>query len=132
MSSFLLSTEVDHVFTSERINAFLLSIRSLYHVHNPYHNYQHGVDVLQATYTFLTALRVAPPLSILLETRPGTPWKRPPVPSLTSEGKRAVELLRPQDVLTVMIAAIGHDSAHPGLSNAFLVSVLSFNPAYRS
>lgn len=30
-------------------------------------------------------------------------------------------LLRPQDVLTVMIGAMGHDVGHPGLSNVFMV-----------
>ena len=76
--------------------------------------------MLQATYTFLVALGVAPPLTTLLGTKGGRldkPWKRPP----TTKG-RAAEVIRPQDVLTLMIAAIGHDGAHPGLSNAFLVS----------
>lgn len=29
--------------------------------------------------------------------------------------------MRPQDVLGLMIAAMGHDVGHPGLSNAFMV-----------
>lgn len=32
-------------------------------------------------------------------------------------------LLRPQDVLTVMIGAMGHDVGHPGLSNVFMVRI---------
>lgn len=32
--------------------------------------------------------------------------------------------MRPQDVLAVLIAAMGHDVGHPGLSNAFMVSPL--------
>ncbi|KAL7412578.1 hypothetical protein BDY24DRAFT_341660 [Mrakia frigida] len=102
----------------DQIKRFLFSVKSLYHSPNPYHNYTHGSDVLQATYSFLVALGVAPPISTLLGTkgtRPAQPWKRPS----TTHG-RAAEVLRPQDVLTLMIAAIGHDGAHPGLSNAFL------------
>ena len=32
------------------------------------------------------------------------------------------ELLRPMDVFALMVAAIGHDVGHPGLSNAYMVS----------
>lgn len=139
---------------TDQIKRFLFSVKSLYHSPNPYHvrtfavlststsqpklflrrvflaflrstqNYTHGSDVLQATYSFLVALGVAPPISTLLGTkgtRPAQPWKRPS----TTHG-RAAEVLRPQDVLTLMIAAIGHDGAHPGLSNAFLVSARAF------
>ncbi|CDZ96330.1 hd-domain pdease-like protein [Phaffia rhodozyma] len=98
---------------------FLLSIRQIYHTHNPYHNYQHGCDVLQATYTFLLNLGLVPPLQLLLDCdgdRPSTPWKR----SLDKKTGRISEVFRPQDILTLMLAAIGHDGAHPGLSNAFL------------
>lgn len=31
------------------------------------------------------------------------------------------ELLRPMDVFALMVAAIGHDVGHPGLSNAYMV-----------
>lgn len=31
-------------------------------------------------------------------------------------------ILRPQDVFTIMLAAMGHDIGHPGLSNVFMVS----------
>lgn len=36
--------------------------------------------------------------------------------------RRAREILRPQDVLAIIVAAMGHDVGHPGLSNAFMVS----------
>jgi hypothetical protein len=35
--------------------------------------------------------------------------------------ERARDVLRPQDVLAVLVAAMGHDVGHPGLSNAFMV-----------
>jgi hypothetical protein len=31
-------------------------------------------------------------------------------------------ILRPNDIFALLIAAIGHDTAHPGVNNAFLVS----------
>lgn len=30
-------------------------------------------------------------------------------------------ILRPRDIFALLIAAIGHDTAHPGVNNAFLV-----------
>lgn len=68
---------------------------------------------------------VVPPYSYLLETN-GKPWQRPdevtkPVCGVGT--RRAREVLRPQDVLAVLVAAMGHDVGHPGLSNAFMVSL---------
>jgi hypothetical protein len=36
----------------------------------------------------------------------------------------AQNLLRPKDVFALLIAAIGHDAAHPGVNNLFLVSAV--------
>jgi hypothetical protein len=105
---------------------FLFAVRAIYHAPNPYHNYVHAIDVLQATYTFLIDLGVVPSWDYIREwTEGATPWVRPgeqekPVAGLGT--RRAREVLRPQDVLGVMVAAMGHDVGHPGLSNAFMVS----------
>lgn len=108
------------------MNRFLFAVRAIYHAPNPYHNYVHAIDVLQATYLFLMAIGVAPPFSFLLELEPGKSlWKRPTEESQPPAGlgtRRARHILRPQDVLGVLIAAIGHDVGHPGLSNAFMVT----------
>lgn len=32
------------------------------------------------------------------------------------------KLLRPKDLFALLIAAIGHDAAHPGVNNMFLAS----------
>jgi hypothetical protein len=109
----------------DKINRLLFAIKAIYHAPNPYHNYIHAVDVLQATYTFLINMGVAPPWSFLRDLTSDTPtWRRPdendnPVHGLGT--RRAREVLRPQDVLAVVVAAVGHDVAHPGLSNAFMV-----------
>jgi hypothetical protein len=109
------------------MNRLLFAIKAIYHAPNPYHNYIHAIDVLQATYNFLIDIGVAPPWSFLRDLTPDTPvWKRPdetvqPVHGLGT--RRAREVLRPQDVLAVVIAAMGHDVGHPGLGNAFMVSL---------
>lgn len=105
-----------------QIEQLLYGIRSIYHAPNPYHNYVHALDVLQATYTFLVAIGVVPPFSYLRE--PVAPWCRPEMDA--SRGtERARDVLRPQDVLAVLVAAMGHDVGHPGLSNAFMVSSMT-------
>lgn len=108
------------------MNRLLFAIRAIYHAPNPYHNYVHAIDVLQATYTFLLNLGVVPDWSFVRSEIPaGKVWTRPsehekPVCGLGT--RRARQVLRPQDVFTVLIAAMGHDVGHPGLSNAFMAS----------
>lgn len=110
----------------DQINRLLFAIKAIYHAPNPYHNYVHAIDVLQATYSFLVNLGVAPPWDYIRDLTPGaSAWKRPDERELPVCGlgtRRAREVLRPQDVFGVMVAAMGHDVGHPGLSNAFMVS----------
>ena len=117
---------------ADQINRLLFAIRAIYHAPNPYHNYVHAIDVLQATYSFLISIGIAPPFEYLRDWTPTTePWVRPdektkPVWGLGT--RRAREVLRPQDALGVLFAAMGHDVGHPGLSNAFMVSLTSVIP----
>lgn len=115
------------LLTADKINCLLYAIRAIYHAPNPYHNYIHAIDVLQATYSFLIDTGVAPPWDFLRDLTPDTPaWQRPDELTLPVHGigtRRAREVLRPQDVFAVIVAAMGHDVGHPGLSNAFMVSV---------
>ncbi|GMK55611.1 hypothetical protein CspeluHIS016_0206670 [Cutaneotrichosporon spelunceum] len=109
----------------DAMKKWLFAVRAIYHAPNPYHNYIHAIDVLQATYQFLTRINVAPPFAWLRDLEPGTtpPWKRPSEAEKPSKGRGtagARKILRPQDVLAVVIAAMGHDVGHPGLSNAFM------------
>jgi hypothetical protein len=109
----------------DQLSCLLYAIREIYHAPNPYHNYVHAVDVLQATYTFLIGLGLVPPFADLREPyTEGQPrWSRSKKLSDIGEGSRlAREVLRPQDVLALLIAVMGHDVGHPGLSNAFEVS----------
>lgn len=102
------------------MRAFLLALQSAYHARNGYHNFTHATDVLQAIYSFLTTLGLAPPLSILLDgPSDSTTWARP---AHVHAPGGVGQALRPMDVYSLMIAAIGHDVGHPGLSNAYLVN----------
>ncbi|KAL7422124.1 3',5'-cyclic-nucleotide phosphodiesterase [Cryptotrichosporon argae] len=109
---------------ADQMNRLLFAIRAIYHAPNPYHNYVHAVDVLQATYSFLVGLGVAPNVAFLKDHKStAAPWRRPTEeqrPVLGQGTRRARQVLRPQDVLGVLIAAMGHDVGHPGLSNAFM------------
>lgn len=113
--------EFDHT----RMKSLLLSLRSAYHSRNGYHNFSHATDVTQACYTFLVRMGLAPPLYLLCEDDydPNTgearrKWRR----NRAVEEGRMGELLRPMDVFALMVACIGHDVGHPGLSNAYMVN----------
>lgn len=89
---------------------FLIMMRDAYHHENPYHNFRHAIDVMQATFHFLIRLGCIPP----------PPFKRAPNCSMIPPIGPAV--FTPEESLVVLIAAIGHDISHPGVTNAFLVS----------
>lgn len=114
------------------MKSLLLSLRSAYHSRNGYHNFSHATDVTQACYTFLVRMGLAPPLYLLCEDDydPNTgearrKWRR----NRAVEEGRMGELLRPMDVFALMVACIGHDVGHPGLSNAYMVSLAFKNPS---
>jgi hypothetical protein len=101
------------------MRALLISLRSAYHSRNAYHNFAHAVDVLQACYSFLTTLGLAPPLATLTNPSFRGRWTRS---AHLSEAGAIGDLVRPMDVLALLVAAIGHDVGHPGLSNAYMVN----------
>lgn len=112
-------------FDLDRLRSLLLSLRSAYHARNGYHNFSHATDVTQACYSFLVRMGLAPPLYLLCEDDYDThigearrKWRRN---RAVEEGGMG-ELLRPMDVFALMVAAIGHDVGHPGLSNAYMVN----------
>lgn len=101
------------------IKSLLLAIQSAYHARNGYHNFTHATDILQATYSFLSALQLVPPITILTDPNAPAVWTRPA--HLEQSGGLG-RSLRPMDLFSLMIAAIGHDVGHPGLSNAYMVN----------
>ncbi|KAJ7918464.1 hypothetical protein B0H13DRAFT_1607358 [Mycena leptocephala] len=96
-----------------QIPPFIQHLRHIYRWQNSYHNFEHALDVLQATYSYLRAADMVPPLSILLDTK-GFPESSPPGPLIT--------VLAPQDLFVLAIAAIGHDVGHPGFTNLFMAN----------
>lgn len=100
-----------------QISAFLQHLRQLYRQRNTYHNFQHALDVFQATYFFLYTAGIVPPVSILL--RPHTRlWQ--PEKQCTARDASFLDCLAHEDIFALYIAAVGHDVGHPGLTNAFL------------
>ena len=79
----------------ERLQGFLQAVCGGYHP-NPYHNWQHAVCVLHGSY---------------LMQRGGY-----------TQGGDSVSYLTKLEQLSLLIAALGHDVDHPGVSNAFLVA----------
>jgi 3',5'-cyclic-nucleotide phosphodiesterase len=94
---------------AESLTGFLVASRSAYNAFVPYHNFRHVVDVLQAIFNFLVTLGRLPPYPSTTATAPS------PSP--------IAALIRPFDALTLLITAIGHDVGHPGVNNAFLVTL---------
>ncbi|KZT02979.1 HD-domain/PDEase-like protein [Laetiporus sulphureus 93-53] len=97
------------------ISSFLRHLRQLYRQGNKYHNFQHALDVLQATYHFLYRAGMVPPVSILLHSDARS-WKR----HKEQQSDQLICCLSEEDIFVLLIAAIGHDVGHPGLSNAFM------------
>ena len=93
---------------SDQLYSFILDLASIYHDENPYHNFAHAVDVLQCIYYFTCQLGLVP-------FADGTPH---------TTNSKTYRILRPKDLFALFIAAIGHDTAHPGVNNAFLVSTM--------
>lgn len=87
----------------EQLYNVILDLAGSYRNDNPYHNFAHAVDVLQCSYYFLRKLGVLPYHANV--TGP--------------QG-----LLRPIDIFGFLVAALGHDAAHPGVNNLFLVKLI--------
>ncbi|KAF9233200.1 hypothetical protein BU15DRAFT_54219 [Melanogaster broomeanus] len=96
------------------ISRFLNHLRQLYCDQNSYHNFQHALDVLQASQAFLCAAGVVPPASILCGDH--STWK----PDKSGREDRFLFSLDNMDLFALFIAAIGHDVGHPGLTNLFM------------
>ncbi|CAO0789974.1 unnamed protein product [Mucor circinelloides] len=80
--------------TNDALYDLIFDVCNSYHNSNPYHNFRHAVDVMQSTWYFLN--------------------------SISSESMSL--LLRPIDVLALLMAAIGHDVGHPGVNNGFMIT----------
>jgi hypothetical protein len=98
-----------------QIIAFLHHLRRIYRYENTYHNFEHALDVLQATHCYLKSAGMVPPPTILLI--PNQLWK----PQKEFNSGSLVSCLGLRELFVLYIAAIGHDVGHPGLTNMFMV-----------
>lgn len=89
----------------DHILSFLLIVRESYHSKNPYHNFRHAIDVLQATFYFLVQIGA--------------------LPNQDNEFNSTDGPFSAVDALVLLIVAVGHDVGHPGVTNAFLCSINS-------
>ncbi|GAA5801576.1 hypothetical protein HPULCUR_007024 [Helicostylum pulchrum] len=85
---------------------FIFDICNSYHSSNPYHNFRHAVDVLQANYYFLCKIGAIEPMC----------------PMIRSEDPMIKQLLEPIDIFALLMASIGHDVGHPGVNNNFMIT----------
>ncbi|GMM29094.1 3',5'-cyclic-nucleotide phosphodiesterase [Martiniozyma asiatica (nom. inval.)] len=84
----LSNSSYTNCLSDNNLFSFLFFIRDNYRIGNPFHNFRHAVDVLQATNLFL---------------------------------KRLVHKynIKPIDEYGLLLASLGHDIGHPGITNAF-------------
>ncbi|OAC97963.1 hypothetical protein MUCCIDRAFT_191379 [Mucor lusitanicus CBS 277.49] len=87
---------------------FIFDICNSYHSTNPYHNFRHAVDVLQANYYFLCRLGVLQPMD--------------PDVSFDPVESDIKNLFEPLDIFALLMASIGHDVGHPGVNNSFMIT----------
>ncbi|KDQ58673.1 hypothetical protein JAAARDRAFT_57566 [Jaapia argillacea MUCL 33604] len=103
----------------DNLSCFLHHLQGVYRRQPAYHNFQHAVDVLQATHRFLCQAGVVPPVSILLtEDRAWTP-------NLSDSSKGLLSCLDNEDIFVLYVVAIGHDAGHPGFTNMFMKNAQS-------
>lgn len=119
--------------TSNELLSLAFMTRDTYKSGNPFHNFRHAVDVLQACFIYLIRLNCLPSFE-QFETDPkadetlifdGTKQFSPyltlqPTQNLLKSNAKS-PLLTPMQTLGLLVAALGHDVGHPGVTNAFMI-----------
>ncbi|ORY82446.1 hypothetical protein BCR37DRAFT_347119 [Protomyces lactucae-debilis] len=96
--------------SDDALRSFISTVRSAYHRLNPYHNFRHAVDVLQALFYFTLSSSALPSFA------------GDHLASQRTLPSAIADLFTPQYILALMIVGLGHDVGHPGVNNAFLVA----------
>ncbi|KAJ2761148.1 3',5'-cyclic-nucleotide phosphodiesterase, partial [Coemansia nantahalensis] len=93
-----------------RVRRFVAILESAYY-DNPYHNFHHAIDVTQCTFYILHMLGMFS----------GAGHRRASMRSPDDAPFQLHTILRPVDVMALVVASLCHDLGHPGLNNAFMV-----------
>lgn len=122
--------------TPNELMAIVYMTRDTYKNGNPFHNFRHAVDVLQACFHYLVKLRCLPEFEQLEEDPRADETelftgKKPLLPCIELVAKDEVlpvedeplyvPHLNPLQSLGLLVAALGHDVGHPGVTNAFMI-----------
>lgn len=130
-----LSESSEPIPSDQDLLALVLLLRNAYIPTNPFHNFRHAVDVVHACFHFLVRLGCLPRFQQWAEvTDDEQLWQSDfslfATNGFTNGHLTLVSLpvsatesppLNPLQTLAILVAALGHDMGHPGLSNAFMV-----------
>ena len=83
----------EEILSVQKLDPFLIAVNNQYKPEVLYHNCLHGTDVTQSCYTFFTY-----------------------------SNAEKIAKTNVLDLLSIFIAALGHDIAHPGLTNTFHIN----------
>ncbi|KAI8070616.1 uncharacterized protein B0P05DRAFT_550397 [Gilbertella persicaria] len=103
---------------SDDLYHFIFDICNSYHNTNPYHNFRHAVDVLQANYYFLCHIGALDPMCPDAFVR----FEHQQTDKEKAMNEKVANMLKPLDMFALLMASIGHDVGHPGVNNHFMVS----------
>lgn len=105
--------------------AFIFIVRDTYKNGNPFHNFRHAVDVLQACFHFLIRLGSLPKFKQFVED-PKLDYTEvhdthTVLIALQNNSSEEKASLNPIQTLGLLVAALGHDVGHPGTTNDFMI-----------
>ncbi|CAN3476643.1 3',5'-cyclic-nucleotide phosphodiesterase 2 [Diutina catenulata] len=109
--------------------ALVFAVRDTYRSGNPFHNFRHAVDVVQACFHFLVRLGCLPRFTQFNEDASAdalpvlnaTTFEDTSSELCATTAPAADPLLNPVQSLALLVAALGHDVGHPGVTNAFMI-----------
>ena len=138
-----------HIPSSNELLGLVFMVRDSYKNGNPFHNFRHAVDVLQACFHFLIRLNCLPVFK-QLEVNPNADELNylntkheydgllelvPLIGAVNSSSRNESSKTQSQlhspthlnhlQTLGLLVAALGHDVGHPGVTNAFMIKYSS-------
>lgn len=117
--------------SANELLGLVFMVRDTYKNGNPFHNFRHAVDVLQACFHYVIRLGYLPSFT-QFQTNPkaneliclnskkfGNAVELIPMTKISnSQNETSLNLIQ---TLALLLAALGHDVGHPGVTNAFMI-----------